>query len=102
MNSKYEESAFQPKTRSIVDHEPTSTSVRMCVPDFRGPTSEGRRNPPARQIYPRYSICLDVGQPGTEFRVVLLGVEFDRPAGCGLGGAERRALTRFVARELRV
>src|SRR5450432_2258924 len=36
------------------------------------PTSEGRRNPPAPQIYPRYSICLDVRQPGTEFRVVVL------------------------------
>ena len=53
----------------------TSTSVQMCVPDFRGRPrdgGEGRRNPPARQIYPRYSSCLDVLQPGTEFRVVVL------------------------------
>src|SRR5450432_2070149 len=36
------------------------------------PSGEGRRNPSARQTRPRYSICLDVRQPGTEFRAVVL------------------------------
>jgi hypothetical protein len=44
----------------------------MCVPGFRGPIGEGRRNPSARHIHPRYSICLDVRPPGMEFRAVVL------------------------------
>jgi hypothetical protein len=51
-----------------------STSARMCVPGFaaRFSFAEGRRNPSARHIYPRHSICLDVRRPGTEFRAVVL------------------------------
>jgi hypothetical protein len=37
---------------------------------FRGPIGEVRRNPSARHIHPRYSICLDVRRPGTPFRAV--------------------------------
>src|SRR5450432_3812863 len=36
------------------------------------PTSEGRRNPSARQIHPQSSICLDVRRTGTEFRAFVL------------------------------
>jgi hypothetical protein len=62
------------------------------------PSSEGRRNPPARPFYPRYSICLDVRRPGMEFRVVVLERSrfeaFDHFKNFGAQAATTRVLQR--------
>jgi hypothetical protein len=69
-----------PARWSVLAH-PVTRSSRELAPRlgcaFRisaAPLGEGRRNPPARQIHPRYCICRDVRQPGTEFRVVGLAL----------------------------